>query len=468
MTRWRPRTVRMTLTLWYAAAMVVTLAVYAVSVFTFVSHNSSKALDDRLHGDIRWVVEMADQNPDGSLVWFEGDDPSGEEESPWLQVWSPRGALLLRSNAAQRMPIDESRLLAIKSNGQIESVTVGSSTYRILSTPTAIGGRNVVVQVAASEARLQREIRGLLLILLLGLPLGVVAACFGGYVLARRALLPVDHMAERARSITAARLGDRLPVDNPNDEIGRLATVFNDTLGTLESSFDRMRRFTADVSHELRTPLTAMRAVGEVALGPRRDQSDYRDVIGSMLEEVDRLTRLVDRLLALSRAEHDRATLSPERVDLEQLAHDVAMQLGVLAEEKGQSLTVERQGASTHCVADRLVLRQALINLVDNAIRYTPSAGQIRIRVAEATSAALVDVIDNGPGITEEYRARIFDRHYRAEPNSHGRARGTGLGLSIAKWAAEANGGRLTLESAANCGTTFRLTLPRQAALVSS
>src|SRR5229473_3351082 len=103
MTRWRPRSVRTTLTLWYAAAMVVTLAIYATSVFTFVTHNTSKALDDRLHGDIRWVVEMADQNPDGSLVWFEGDDASGD--SPWLQVWSPRGDLLLRSKAAQRMPI---------------------------------------------------------------------------------------------------------------------------------------------------------------------------------------------------------------------------------------------------------------------------------------------------------------------------------------------------------------------------
>jgi two-component system OmpR family sensor kinase len=181
-----------------------------------------------------------------------------------------------------------------------------------------------------------------------------------------------------------------------------------------------------------------------------------------MLEEVDRLTRLVDRLLALSRAEHDRTMFSPEPVDLDQLATDVAAQLGVLAEEKGQSLVIERQG-QPHCLGDRVVLRQALINLVDNAIRYTPVDGHIRIRVVEERTEALVDVIDNGPGVTEEYRSRIFDRHYRGLVDSQAKSRGTGLGLSIAKWAAEANGGRLTLETAASSGSTFRLTLPRQA-----
>jgi heavy metal sensor kinase len=460
MKAWRPQSVRTSLTLWYAAAMVVTLAAYAVTVYTFVGHNISEGIDERLHGDIRWVVEMAEQNPDGSLVWFEGDDASGEEDSPWLQVWSPAGELLLRSNSAQRIPIDDSRLLALQADGRIRSVAVGTGTYRILSTASVIAGRNVIVQVAGSEARLRREIRGLLLILLLGLPLGVLAACVGGYVLARRALAPVDRLAERARSITAARLGERLPVDNPNDEIGRLASVFNDTLATLESSFDRMRRFSADVSHELRTPLTALRAVGEVALRSKREDGDYRGVIGSMLEEVDRLTFLVDRLLALSRADHDRATLSPEPIDLDQLATDVATQLGVLAEEKGQSLVVECQG-QPRCVGDRVVLRQALINLVDNAIRHTPPDGHIRIRVVQEKTDALVDVIDSGPGIAEAHHGRIFDRHYRAVPDSPSRPPGAGLGLSIVKWAAETSGGRLSLERAGRSGSTFRLTLPR-------
>ena len=209
---------------------------------------------------------------------------------------------------------------------------------------------------------------------MLGLPLGVAIAGLGGYSLARRALAPVERMTERARLITAERLSDRLPVDHPDDELGRLATVFNETLGRLEASFEQMRRFTADVSHELRTPLTAIRSVGEVGLREPRDGRDYRAIIGSMLEEVDRLSGLVDRLLTLSRAESGQAKLSVEVVDLNELAEDVVSYLGVLAEEKGQSLTVEAVGAPRG-LGDRLVLRQSLINLVDNAIKYTPSGG---------------------------------------------------------------------------------------------
>src|SRR5947208_10910981 len=170
------------------------------------------------------------------------------------------------------------------------------------------------------------------------MPIAVVVAGLGGYVLARRALCPINRMAERARSINAERLNDRLPVDNPDDELGRLATVFNETLTRLESSFEQMRRFTADASHELRTPLTAIRSVGEVGLRGRRDEAAYREIIGSMLEEVDRLALLVDRLLTLSRADTGQTKLSIDIVDLSELAEEIAEQLGVLAEEKNQSI----------------------------------------------------------------------------------------------------------------------------------
>jgi heavy metal sensor kinase len=295
-------------------------------------------------------------------------------------------------------------------------------------------------------------------LLALGLPLAVAVAGLGGFVVARRALAPVERMTERARSITAERLSDRLPVHNPDDEMGRLATVFNETLGRLERSFDQMRRFTSDVSHELRTPLTAIRSVGEVGLRGHRDEAAYRGVIGSMLEEVDRLSSLVDRLLTLSRAETGQAALSREVVALQELADNVAAHLGVLAEEKRQSIVVERKGAPS-AMADRLVLRQALINLVDNAIKYTPAGGEVRIRIDETPKTAIFEVVDSGPGIPEEARARIFERFYRAGDGSDGP--GAGLGLSIAKGAVEANGGRLTLEHSGPTGSTFRITMPR-------
>jgi len=229
----------------------------------------------------------------------------------------------------------------------------------------------------------------------------------------------------------------------------------------LESSFEQMRRFTSDASHELRTPLTAMRSVGEIGLRGRREASDYREIIGSMLEEVDRLSLLVDRLLTLSRADSGESMLSRDRVDLAELAEEVTAQLDVLAEEKQQSLTVEAAGP-TLCLGDRMVLRQALLNLVDNAIKYSPVAGRIAVRVSTSVNGmAVLDVSDTGPGIPLDLRPRVFDRFYRADRSrSRENGGGTGLGLSIARWAVEVNGGQLTLESSEGAGATFRITLP--------
>ena len=175
-----------------------------------------------------------------------------------------------------------------------------------------------------------------------------------------------------------------------------------------------------------------------------------------MLEEADRLASLVDRLLTLSRAETGQATLSPEPVNLRALVDDIAENLGVLAEEKRQTLVLPSSGAP-QALVDRLTLRQALINLLDNAIKFTPPGGRIEVRIAESPSQVVIDVVDSGPGISDEARARIFDRFYRGGSD----VSGTGLGLSIAKGAVEANGGRLSIELTGPAGTTFRISLPR-------
>jgi heavy metal sensor kinase len=439
--------------------MVLVLGVYAVAVFTFVSTNASNALNARLRDDFRWASEMVEQVPNGSLVMFEGDDGSAEPDRPWLQVSSPDGDVLVRSMFAEQHPIAQARSLASYAYGQIVSTPAGGATFRLLTDRSTIGGRPVIIQVAVSENSTRREKRDLLLILLLGLPFGVAVAGIGGYSLARRALAPVDRMAEQAHQITAERLSERLPIDNPDDELGRLASVFNETLGRLEASFDQMRRFTADISHELRTPLAAIRSVGEVGLRSAKDQGALREVVGSMLEEVDRLACLVEQLLMLSRAETGQARLSLEEIDLHDLAADVVSHLGVLAEEKRQKVTVDAAG-SPRSVADRLVLRQALLNLVDNAIKYTPADGQIAIRLRGSGSEATIEVSDSGPGVSVEPRERVFDRFYRADRRANDVVGGTGLGLAIAKWAVEVNGGRLVLDSPNGAGSTFRITLP--------
>lgn len=456
---WRSHSLRVRLTLWYVGAMMVVLGVYAGVVYAYVSRSISDALDQSLRGDFQWASAMVDQRPDGTFTWFEPEGFGGEA-SPWLQVWSQDGQLLYRSSEAMRRPVPETTTLLAQTDDRIVSIPTDTVPVRVLSRRGKIASKPVVIQVARWEAQARQELREVALILIFGLPLGVAAAGLGGYTLARRALLPIERMTERARTITAENLHDRLPVHNPDDEMGRLATVFNETLGRLEASFDQMRRFTADVSHELRTPLTAIRSVGEVGLREHRDETAYRGIVGSMLEEVDRLAGLVDRLLTLSRAETGQAKLSVEVIDLRDLADEVVGHLGVLAEEKRQTIAVETHGRP-HALGDRLVLRQAVINLVDNAIKFSPVAGRILIGIWEAGGRAMLDVSDSGPGIKADAQSRVFDRFFREDAGTSVDAGGSGLGLSIAKWAVDANGGQLTLEKTGAAGTTFRIALPR-------
>jgi heavy metal sensor kinase len=461
MTRWwRPLGMRVRLTFWHVAAMIVVLAVYAAGVFAFVSRSVSHALDGRLRGDYTWAEEMWEQRPVGTLTWFEADEGGQDEDKPWLQVWSPKGELLFRTAAAKRIPVPQSAALASRADGQIVPVAADGEAVRVLTRATTVGGKGVIIQVARSEAPLRQELRDLTLFLALGLPFGVAAAGVGGYALARGALTPLQRMAERARSINAARLNDRLPVENPHDELGTLASVFNDTLARLEGSFQQMKQFTADVSHQLRTPLTAIRTVGEVGLREGRSPDKYRRIIGSMLEEADRLTCLIDRLLTLSRTSGAPVQLCNETVDLRGLADDVASHLSVLAEENGQSIVVDQVG-SPWCEGDRLMLRQALINLVDNAIKYSPADTEILVRVVDSRTGPTLEVSDRGPGIAPERRALIFERCYRVSPESD--SRGAGLGLAISKWAVEAHHGHLSWEHRAGGGSTFRITMPRAA-----
>jgi heavy metal sensor kinase len=449
--------VRFRLTISYVGAMVVVLGVYALLIFYFVSRNMSQFFDNQLRDDFEWALDMMHQTPDGDLRPYE---ETGENDSPWLRIFNPNGELRYAAPEARRHPIPGSDGMATAADEKIVSVAKINPPWRVMSGKAKISGRDLVVQVARPVTPIQQDLQHFLYLLLLGLPLCIALCGLGGYVLARRSLAPVDRMARQARLLTANRLGDRLPVDNPNDELGRLATVFNETLTRLQSSFDQMRRFTSDASHELRTPLTAIRSVGEVGLSEKRAEGEYREIIGSMLEEADGLSRLVDRLLLLSRAEMGEAMLSSEAINLKTLIEEIVANLEVLAEEKQQAIAIEAE-TIPQWQGDRLVLRQALINLVDNAIKYTQLGGRIVVRLRMVDKKIAIDVIDNGPGIPEELRERVFDRFYRVDKSRSRDHGGTGLGLAIAKSAVEVQGGALSLEpSNGSSGCVFRITLP--------
>ena len=453
---WRSHSVRVQLTLWYVAAMTLVLAVYAGAILAYVSRSASQLLTQQLRSDFQWATVMVEQTPEGGITW---NGEEAIEEHPWLQVWGADGKLLFRNGVALGQPDVGLDLLNLPDDAVVSVPTGDGVPLRVLSRRGEIAGSPVVIQVGRSEQTMREQIRTVALILLLGLPVAVATAGLGGYMLARRALAPIERMTERAETLTAERLSDRLPVSNPDNEMGRLATVFNATLARLEESFEQMRRFTSDVSHELRTPLTAIRSVGEVGLRGRRDEANYRAIIGSMLEEVDRLAGLVDRLLTLSRAETGGAPRSIEPIALKDLAESVVGDLAVLAEEKSQQVVIEAHG-SPRGLGDRLMVRQALINLVDNAIKFAPAGTAIVIRVGDSAADVTVDVIDRGPGIAAAAREHIFDRFFRAS-SAPADVVGTGLGLSIAKSAVETSGGALTLEHTDEQGSTFRIRLPR-------
>jgi heavy metal sensor kinase len=457
-TPWSAASIRVQLTGWYAVVLSLMLVVYATATFVAVRHEFLEQLDEQLHDDFETAEGFLAPTPDGRVAWS-GDrrrDPDNDEDRG-SEAWSSNGDTIYRFGASAALPPTAPAVAGAEDRYQ--SLVASGHRWRTLTGTSTVGGRSVVLRVSRSEERLRGQLREVLTVLLFGLPLVVGLAGVGGYLLARRALTPIDRLASEARRITAERLHERLSVPNQRDEIGRLAGVINDTFARLESSFDQLRRFTADASHELRTPLSVIRGIGESGLGETRTPAEYKEAMGSMLEEVDRLTNLVDTLLRLSYGDAGTVRLSREPIDLGQLARDVASSLGVLAEERRQHLKLDiADGVLVS--ADRLVLREAITNVVDNAIKYGPQASTIDIRVRAQGDRALLTVADTGPGIAPEHRERIFERFFRLDEARSRDSGGTGLGLAIAKWAIEVNGGEISVGAAANGGAVFTIRLP--------
>jgi heavy metal sensor kinase len=419
--------VRARLTLWYAGVLAFVICVFAAGTLVLVKTRLDRALDAQVGQDLA-AIEKVYREETGDLgnlalrfgLIFEVTE--GATVIYRTPQWPPTGPTPFRRG------------------------TIGDAGHRITA--------------ARDETALRRTLWTLVIALALGIPGAIGLALAGGYVLAGRVLAPVGAMADTARRITADSLSDRLPVQNPSDEFGRLATVFNDTLARLDVAFEQLRRFTADASHELRTPLTGIRSVGEVALQRRLTVDGYREVIGSMLEEVDRLTHLVENLLLLTRADAGSIPMTRAAVDLGELVKGVAETLRVLADERDQSLSVDVVAPVT-AECDGAIVRQGVTNVLYNAIKYTPNKGAVRIVAKTIGRDAVIEVKDTGPGIPPEHRERIFERFYRADDARSRETGGAGLGLAIARWAVEANGGRIDVESDVGEGTLFRIVLPR-------
>ena len=455
---WTVPSIRLRLTAWYAVALAVMLVVYASATYIAVRHEFLEQLDDQLRDDFETAGELLARTPEGRVAWTRDrhEDPDSADARVY-EVWSPRGEQLHRSGASVALPA--AGLASIGSSYRYETVVANGERWRTLAAPITIGGHADVLRVSRSEERERRQLWEILVVLVLGFPLVVVLAAAGGYVLARRALSPIDHLASEARRITAERLHERLTSPNRTDEIGRLTAVINETFARLEASFDQLRRFTADASHELRTPLALVRGIGEAAVAERRTVSEYEEAIGSMLEEVDRMTNLVNTLLRLSYGDAGTIRLTRQSTDLGRLVREVASSLGILAEERNQKLTLDVT-EPVSVLADRLVLREAVTNVLDNAIKYSCAGSTIVIRVQCVGDRALVAIADEGPGIPPEHRDRIFHRFFRVDEARSRDRGGAGLGLAIAKWAVDIHGGQITVQERPGGGSEFRIVLP--------
>lgn len=443
--------VRWKMTLWYSVSIALIYFLFSGCVFLTFRHSCIAESRMRLDNELKLVMSAAGRAPD-RLASIEADLPGSDfhvtaDQRPlyasagWLSAGIPASA-----------PVDSDGYAFVESST--------GRHYAIRQASLRLNGGVLRVDVAQDGQQTFENLNKLLLVLLFSLPGILLVSLIGGYFLAGRVLSPMDEITRKASQITADDLSQRLPVGGQQDEFNRLAHVFNETFERLEDAFKRMKQFTADASHELRTPLAVIRSLGENALQSGADADCHADVIGSILEEVDRLTRLMDGLLTLTRAESAQLPLNFNVVSLDELALDVVSCLNVLAEEKRQTLVFHGQ-AELNVTLDETTFKQALINLIANAVQYTQDGGAITVRVKRSsTQEAVVEVDDNGPGIAAEHRDNIFERFYRIDKGRSQATGGSGLGLAIARWAIGLNGGTVEFEAKHDGGSIFRIALP--------
>lgn len=444
--------IRLKLTLWYAVALALILVLFAIGTYLYVQDNLFNQIEIRLDAELKLMEQTLDKPLDefkelelhGFLTLFK------VEEDNWPTFIS---------TGWEDADLDYANNNAPFSKRWIWQST-GGEYFHLKRVVLKHADKTYILTAAQNSEQIHQSLHRLLIAFLIAAPLGVCVGLLGGYLLAGRALAPIQELTARAQAIGAENLSDRLTVYNENDELGQLTGVLNAMFTRLEKSFEQLRRFTQDAAHELRTPLTVLRGVGEVGLQDQRDTQTYRDIIGSMLEEADRLTRLVDGLLTLARAESGRIALRRTMVNVNELCREVVECLRVLADDKQQFLLLYSSGENI-IEMDCDTLRLALINLISNAIRFTSNHGEIIVRAISKENQTNIEVQDNGPGIAKEHHTRLFERFYRVDSSRSQESGGTGLGLAIALWAVEANQGTIELESSPGKGSVFRIILPK-------
>ena len=464
----RPTSLRARLTLWYTALLTGMLALLGATALWLLDRGLRDNIDASLASAAATIADSlrrparADRDLGAALDALLGYGPA----SRFFRLLDPFGRPDPRIAPRSRLkfPLSpQARRNAGQGRQTYQTLHVADPTgapaaVRVLTRPILERGRVAhLVQVAVPLASADTA-RSRFLLILLGLaPVALGGAAAGGWFLARKALAPVDAMVAAARRIEAEDLSQRLAAANGTDELGRLAAVLNDMLGRLEASFSAVRHFSADAAHELRTPLTILKGELEVALRAPPSPDEHRRVLVSCLEEVDRLSALVNDLLLLAQSDGGNLSVSHDAVDLTAVLHDAGAALRVLADESAVSFRCTADGP-VRTRGSREMLFRLIFNLGENAIAYTPEGGSVTLALTRRRAEAELTVRDTGVGIPHDERDRIFDRFYRSDP---ARGRGhAGLGLALARSIAAAHGGSIDVESSPGRGSCFRVRLP--------
>jgi heavy metal sensor kinase len=458
---------RVRLTLWYGSALALVLIIFSIVLYAITARNLRDAVDQSLEETATAAVRSLEER--GFIPLIDEEEllsqfPELARIDKFFQIFSPSGTITIRSPNIKQHEVPLSRTaLETTFNGRtiFESAKYPNEPpLRLISVPINYRGRLLyIVQVGTSMESIEGTLHRFLILLLVAMPIALAVSLAAGWFLAGRALRPVDVITLAAQRIAAGDLSQRLTVSTAPDEIGRLAGTFNDMIGRLDASFRQIRQFTSDASHELRTPLTVMKGETELVLRRPRPLENYQLVLESNLEEIDRMTRIVDELLFLSRADMGEVKMDSVPVALEALVEDIHRQATLLGQDRNIEVVL---GTVMPAVVqgDELRLRELLLNLVENAVKYSHPGGKVEIALVTDGQQAILSVSDQGIGIAPEDHPRIFDRFFRTDEARAHTKKGTGLGLAICSWIAEFHKGRINVQSNPGHGSTFTVTLP--------
>jgi heavy metal sensor kinase len=465
------KTIKFKMTLWYVVILGIILSCFSLFLYVTLADSLYKGVDNKIKTMAEVVVSAAHSPVEAGASIADLDQVMTDQFGirplgRFIQIMDESGRIGDRSTNLRDVQIPISvQTLKAASKGVVTFETVqvmGKYSLRVVTMPILENGKMLgVVQVGSSLEGVEDALHQLVLILLIAVPAALLVASAGGLFLANKALRPVDEITQIARRIGSGDLSQRIRIKRVNDELGRLASTFNEMIAKLEKLFRQVKRFTADASHELKTPLTILRGEVEVGLKKKRALKEYQRILASNLEEIGRMSRIVEDLLTLSRADMGELTMEREELELSAIAREVWEDLQMLAKEKGIQLKFIDNGF-TRVEGDPLFLRQLILNITENGLKYTPAGGEVALKVKGDRDQGVVRIFvsDTGVGIPQKDLKRVFDRFFRVDTARSRETGGTGLGLSICQWIAHAHEGQIAVESRVGKGSTFTVTLP--------